>query len=155
MRNNTWRIRNIDSNNTIQVGLMSSDIRSRPRIPWSLSEMVLRHDPPVGRNTIHRPQCIWRICGLVLRQPAYQCIQMQHPGLFQLLRRNRGVCRHPTVMGQLVDACTRRALTVPWMRISLSHCRVLFSVVQNLTFVISLLCRAVFSIAALNILWCH
>jgi len=31
MRNNTWIIRNIDSNNTIQVGLMSSDIRSRPK----------------------------------------------------------------------------------------------------------------------------
>ena len=31
MRKNTWIIRYIDSNNTIRVGLTSSDIRSRPK----------------------------------------------------------------------------------------------------------------------------
>ena len=31
MRKNTWIIRYIDSNNTIQVGLMSWDMRSRPK----------------------------------------------------------------------------------------------------------------------------
>jgi hypothetical protein len=31
MRKNTWIIRYIDSNNTIQVGLISWDMRSRPK----------------------------------------------------------------------------------------------------------------------------
>ena len=31
MQKNTWIIRYIDSNNTIQVGLMSWDMRSRPK----------------------------------------------------------------------------------------------------------------------------
>ena len=66
-------------------------------------------------------------------------------------KMNRGICRLPTVMGRLVGACTRRALPGTQMRVILSRCCVLFLVVGMVKLVISLLCWAVFSIAALNI----